>query len=169
MRSPETKGMLYAGVGSRETPAHILTVMHDYAAAKARTGAILCSGGAQGADSAFEDGADSEGGVSRIYTVDDVTDKHKEAYALAEGCHPAWNKLPTYVRKLMVRNVFIVAGPEVDRPVDYVLAWTPNGCVTGGTGHTLRVARRLGVPSYNLHDFSALQKAKTYISNPKYL
>ena len=50
----------YAGVGGRETPAHVLNLMTRIAQGLAKVGGILRSGGARGADTAFEAGAGSE-------------------------------------------------------------------------------------------------------------
>lgn len=50
-------GASYAGVGSRETPPQVLAVMRSAARVLASRGWILRSGGALGADSAFEAGA----------------------------------------------------------------------------------------------------------------
>lgn len=47
----------YAGVGSRETPHEILALMTDVAKILGQHGWTLRSGGARGADTAFEDGA----------------------------------------------------------------------------------------------------------------
>ena len=47
----------YAGIGARATPAAVLADMETIAAWLARTGWILSSGGADGADSAFAAGA----------------------------------------------------------------------------------------------------------------
>ena len=49
----------YAGIGSRKTPPHVLAAMTQIAEALAERGYILRSGGAGGADSAFEKGAGS--------------------------------------------------------------------------------------------------------------
>ena len=47
----------YAGIGSRKTPPSILRIMEHWADTLARDGWVLRSGGAPGADSAFERGA----------------------------------------------------------------------------------------------------------------
>ena len=49
----------YAGVGGRETPAHVLNLMTRIAQGLTKVGGILRSGGARGADTAFEAGAGS--------------------------------------------------------------------------------------------------------------
>lgn len=56
----------YAGIGSRETPPEVIDVMKDFAYAVAHE-AILRSGGAPGADTAFEYGAKFAGGQREIY------------------------------------------------------------------------------------------------------
>ena len=52
----------YSGIGSRETPDNVLVVMEKLGAAFAKKGFVLRSGGADGADSAFERGCDSANG-----------------------------------------------------------------------------------------------------------
>jgi predicted Rossmann fold nucleotide-binding protein DprA/Smf involved in DNA uptake len=49
--------MYYAGVGSRETPAHVCKQMTELAKRLESFGLTLRSGGAKGADKAFEAGA----------------------------------------------------------------------------------------------------------------
>ena len=50
---------LYAGVGARKTPADVLGWMERIAAGMATQGWTLRSGGARGADSAFERGCNT--------------------------------------------------------------------------------------------------------------
>ena len=156
--------MIYAGIGARDTPKVVIGLIYLYAAAKAVDGATLRSGGAKGADSAFEDGALSRLGKTEIYTVHDVTGQHKEAYRIAEECHPNWDHLTDYVRKLMVRNVFIIGGKDTKTPAKYVLCWAPNGEAVGGTGHGIRVAGALGVPVHNLAEEAVFEKARRYVN-----
>lgn len=49
----------YTGVGSRKTPAHIMEIMRDLGRKLCSEGWGLRSGGASGADQAFEHGAGS--------------------------------------------------------------------------------------------------------------
>ena len=46
----------YAGIGSRETPEHIQSIMTEIATLLERRRYVLRSGGAEGADLAFENG-----------------------------------------------------------------------------------------------------------------
>lgn len=53
----------YAGIGSRQTPDDILELMHRIGSTLAINGFTLRSGGAVGADTAFEQGAVSIGNL----------------------------------------------------------------------------------------------------------
>lgn len=57
----------YAGIGSRKTPKNVLDFMFEIGKELALLGYVLRSGGAEGADSAFEKGADSVKGMKEIY------------------------------------------------------------------------------------------------------
>ena len=59
--------MIYAGIGARKTPGGVLVLMREVGAILARDGWMLRSGGAEGADSAFEAGAKSAGGAREIF------------------------------------------------------------------------------------------------------
>ena len=59
--------MYYAGVGSRETPQDVLKIMWKIGKHLADKGYTLRSGGARGADAAFENGCDSVMGSKEIF------------------------------------------------------------------------------------------------------
>ncbi len=58
----------YAGIGSRKTPPEMMSLMTDLAARLEEQGWILRSGGAIGADSAFQLGV-KDPDNQRIYTT----------------------------------------------------------------------------------------------------
>jgi len=91
----------YTGVGSRKTPKEILSLIKDIATKLALKGFTLRSGGAVGADNAFERGCKLGNGLKEIYKAEDCT---LEAMKLASQFHPAWN------RQLHGRNSFQVLG-----------------------------------------------------------
>lgn len=136
----------YAGIGARATPESVLKVMTLLAKHYAMAGTLLRSGGAAGADRAYELGA---GDLKEIYTVNDVTEA---ALATVDIYHPNPSALKPYVRKLHARNALIILGPNLDDPVDYVSCWTPNGAIVGGTGQALRIAEDFKIPIYNLFE-----------------
>ena len=118
------------------------------------------NGGAPGADSAFADGAPASqrtlclpwsgyngcaGPDCRVLSPADL----KPCLAIAARLHPAWDRCSPAVRKLHARNAAIL-GAGLRRPVDAVVAWTPGGTITGGTGMGIRIAIEAGIPVLNL-------------------
>lgn len=150
--TPGQKTMRYAGVGSRETPPAVLAKMTKVAKLLESKGYTLQSGGAVGADSAFEAGVKSK---KQIFYAKDATAK---TIAIAKEIHPNPTALTDFPLKLMARNTSQVFGKNLDAPVDFVLAWTPDGAVssaqrtrkTGGTGQAIDMASRKGVPVINM-------------------
>ena len=142
----------YAGVGARKTPNNVLTLMTAIAYKMALCNFTLRSGGALGADTAFEQGA---GNRKEIFYANDAT---PEAIAIAKQFHPAWHKLSEYPIKLHGRNSFQVLGRYLDTPANVLICWTPDACKThaqrgwgtGGTGTAISIADAYQVPIVNL-------------------
>ena len=59
--------MIYTGIGSRKTPIEIINKMIKLGQILGKHGYILRSGGANGADKAFEQGCDNVLGKKEIY------------------------------------------------------------------------------------------------------
>lgn len=166
--------MIYTGIGARKTPCPILNAMVQVGEYMYNAGHTLRSGGAQGADRAFEIGADYsfgrkrnsrnlcklkdppelkeiylpikdwQGNISPLYTVS------HEAMIIASKYHPRWDPLPTFVKLLMGRNSYQLLGLNLKTPTDFIVCWTPGGKVVGGTGQALRMAAAYGIPIFNL-------------------
>lgn len=163
--------LLYAGIGSRETPTHHLRAMREWGRELARQGWSLRSGGADGADSAFEAGALESGGPTEIMLPwggfnghlsglsADRLATYGQAVRLASQHHPGWPRLGRGPRALMARNVHQILGRDLRSPVDFVLCWAPRPKfdasgqvvdVAGGTGLAVRLAASLGIPVCHL-------------------
>ena len=141
--------LAYAGVGARKTPTKVLAWMERIAMALAAEGHVLHSGGARGADSAFEHGCTAFGGRKRIWQG--TSQAAPWAVRIAKGHHPKWHRLGSHVQGLMARNVHILMGDEpTGGQVHVVIGWTEGGRGEGGTGHTYRVAQSLGIPIIEL-------------------
>lgn len=151
----------YAGIGSRETPTHILELMTRTATKLTQLGYLLRSGGAVGADSAFELGVDSID-HKEIFKANDAT---VEAHILAEQYHPRWDLCSEYARKLHARNCMIILGRNLDQPVNFVLCWTKDGHATGGTGQAIRLASAYDIPIFNLFDDSTKSRINNMLGN----
>ena len=159
---------VYAGIGSRETPSAVLAVLEALASVLARAGFVLRSGGAPGADTAFEDGADRGGGAKEIYLPWKGFNGNRsercvlpeEAFALAEEFHPLGRGLRTKqaVHKLMARNCQQILGQKLDSPVGFVVCWTAGGRLLGGTAQALRIAAARGIRVSNLGNGATLRE-----------
>lgn len=147
--------MIYAGVGSQETPTSHLVEMFNIAYRLASNGFTLRSGGAKGADEAFEKGCDLIKGEKEIFRPSFATQQMIEHASIF---HPAWGKLTDYQRRLMGRNSAIILGQDLNDPVDFVVCWTVGGLASGGTGQGLRIAKAYKIPVFNLYDYEAISK-----------
>lgn len=142
----------YTGVGSRETPNDILELMESVGFALASQGWTLRSGGAVGADQAFEKGMFRYAGLdgnygwtpAQIYLPWDGYEGHyrqthgglnilpsgirlgdeRIAEGMAMAIHPAWEACKQGARKMHTRNVFQVLGTTLDLPSKMLIAWT---------------------------------------------
>lgn len=138
---------IFAGVGSRETPNHILKRMTYISNLLIDIGVRLRSGGAKGADRAFEKPYPDD--MKEIFYKEDAT---PDAHELSSKFHPKWKSLNDWARNLHARNAMIVLGKELDSPVDFVVCWTVDGKATGGTGQAIRIAKHYHIPIFNLYN-----------------
>lgn len=122
------------------------------------SGLQLRSGGARGADTAFEEGCDKAKGLKQIFLPYENFNRNespfftvtKEARLLAKQFHPAWEHLGFTGRNFMGRNCYQVLGLDLQTPVDFIVCWTHRGRIEGGTGQALRMADHYNIPVCNL-------------------
>lgn len=155
----------YAGIGSRKTPDEILSLMTKIASRLGHFGYVLRSGGANGADLAFEKGSQEKeiylpwkgfnNNPSPLFSVS------QEAIDIADFFHPAekFLQMKKAIQLLMGRNAYQVLGSDLKSPVEFVLCWTPDASdgikikttpKTGGTGQAIRMANYWKIPVQNL-------------------
>ena len=170
----------YAGVGSRETSPEICHLMTRIAKRLSEKGWTLRSGGAKGADSAFELGS----ALSKIYLPYDGFEKkrqyhtgcydaesfsnYQEARAIAAEFHPAWNRCSEWARKMHTRNVYQVLGMDLNTPSSCIICWTKDGGFNGGTAQSMRIAKARGIPIFNLYFQDSLAKLGEFIRQRGY-
>lgn len=161
----------YAGIGSRQTPPPVLEQMFALAQQLARASWTLHSGGAAGADTAFEQGA--RAGHGRCIITQPYDDWYRDhdtrdaAMALAAQHHPNWAACSDFARRAHARNGIIVLGRNLQSPVHCIICWTPNGTISGGTGQALRLAQHYSIPVHNLALVSVtLSPSGTLIADP---
>jgi hypothetical protein len=163
----------YAGIGARATPLEVLDDMRRLAGALADRNYTLRSGGALGADIAFETGARAAGGKVEVFLPwagynDNRTPAQAPpaaAYQIAERLHPAWHRLRRGGRTMMARNVQIILGPQLDTPVRFVICWTPGAQAGGGTGQAIRLANNHAIPVFDLADAATHARVLTMLDN----
>lgn len=172
----------YAGIGSRQTPADVLTTMTRWARNLYGDGWILRSGRAVGADRAFESGVPIQLPIrpfvvqgKEIFTPKDG-DISPAAYDLAATIHPAWHLCSEYAKACHARNCYQVLGRDLETPVAFVLCWTPCGSEceastnrdTGGTRTAIVLASRRSIPVFNLRNCDASSRLLTFLTETTY-
>ena len=154
----------YAGIGSRKTPKEVLERMRILAMDLAENGFLLRSGGADGADTAFETGVNQSNCPDRkeIFLPSRGFNKNKStlhppppaAFHEAYQTRKSIMYMPVGTRRLMARNCQQVLGRECkSEPGDhsrFVICWTPNGKYVGGTSMAMEVANRYNIQIFNL-------------------
>lgn len=154
----------YTGVGSRETPEHIIKFIEEVAYWLAGRGYTGRSGSAVGADSAFEQGFNHHeivNGVSDYVSFEaylpwkgfsDIREDsthivtpelpdYNEAFSIASTIHPAWSRLGRGAKALHARNVYQVLGLDLSTPSCILFCYAQptksrQGIVTGVKGGT---------------------------------
>lgn len=154
----------YTGIGSRSTPQDVAQLMRDVATYLSSIGYTLRSGGADGADLAFQSGSTD----SEIFlpwpnfnnAKEGIICRHYLAIELAKRFHPNYSNLSTGAKKLMHRNSHQLFGINMDTPSDFVICWTPNGNGGGGTGQALRIAKHYNIPIFDIGHYNNMDVAR---------
>jgi hypothetical protein len=137
---------LYAGIGSRNTPSEVCGMMTRIAIWLAEQGYILRSGGAQGADKAFEAGAKGK----EVLRPNDCL---PWARSRASDYNPNLFNMKSYVQNLLGRNMQIILGREGNEPVKFVICWAESE-TQGGTSYGIRLARDNNIPVFNIFNIT---------------
>lgn len=145
---PDEAPKYYAGIGSRETPQDVCELMVAIGQLLAENGWVLRSGGARGADSAFEKGCDKAGGKKEIFVSGDAS---QAAWNMASQNFPWFGSIrSSYVQGLIARNMHQVFGQDLQMPVDVVICYDPLCNERSGTRYATTVAERAGIQVVNL-------------------
>jgi len=159
----------YAGIGSREIPTTIQKQMTAIARRLNSMGYCLRSGGAEGADDAFEKGATNKqiflpwNGFNDRYSNGTDYIVPELNLDLVQKYHPSASKLSQGAQKLMSRNSYQVLGPNLTDPVEFVLCWTVDGKKKGGTAQAIRIAEDYKIPIFNFGSSDGLKKFGEYM------
>ena len=155
-----SKKMYYAGIGSRKTPQACLDFMTKIGRVCTKKDLTLRSGGAIGADQAFERGCDLESGQKEIWTPKSQHIVEHE-WAIEKAKAVCWeyplHKMKPYTRSLIIRNMYQIFGDDEEnlKPVKFVVFYCVGdplmrGKESGGTRYTVRAAHNYNIPHFNL-------------------
>ena len=165
----------YAGIGSRETPKDVCNKMTEIASLLEKQDFVLRSGGAEGADHAFEIGIsdplmmdiylpyinfNNKSGSKYIFISTFDHSNYKAAYESLKY-HPRGFNMSHGTKVMMIRNYFQACGLVNQSNSSFVICWTPKGANgytikttydDGGSGQCIRIAAAHNIPVYNLKD-----------------
>ena len=154
----------YTGVGSRDTPPEFLALIKQYAKILDKKGFTLRSGGARGADSAFESVSNNK----EIYFPSNNSKIDNNTYFFSESKLNEWKYMldyyylgprikKEYTKNLHARNIAQVLGFDVDSPSFFLICYTPDGLEnlnytpnSGGTRTAIFVAYKHNIPIFNI-------------------
>lgn len=174
---------IYTGVGSRSTPAEMLNIIQNVASVLGKQGWVLRSGGADGADSAFEAGCDAVQGSKKIYIPWDGFNGRRQdgrsvltleqgdragAMDLVKEVHPAYGMLSRGALALHARNAYEVLGLYLDTPSKFLLCYAPvdkYGVPKGGTRTSWVLAQKCGIPCFNLINDRDYERVVSLLEN----
>ncbi len=154
----------YAGIGARELPPPLQIEFVKIGRHLAQAGYTLRSGGAEGADLAFEWGADDGSGKKEIFLPWKGFNRSKSSLvlpnpipndivAIAREIYPHWDRVTEPVRRLHARNVMQILGQDLNSPSAFVVCYTerpyndPNA--VGGTLFGIKLAEKHNIRVYN--------------------
>ncbi len=141
----------FAGIGSRSTPLEIQDLMTRASKKLAEEGWILRSGGAKGADKAFERGAIQKESFASKDAEPWAFEEAKQHMPTDREGFEAWTP---HVRGLIARNMMQILGRGALEPVTFVLCWAPSTIYTdssaGGTGWAIRCALAHKIRVHNM-------------------
>lgn len=147
----------YAGIGSRETPAHVLKYMSYLAKILEKAGFVLNTGDAGGADASFRNVVSNK----NVYKASHATE---QSMLLAKTFIPHWDRLNEYSKKLHGRNPFQVLGKDLNSPVDFCICYTEKGKLIGGTRTCIVICQKYNIPCFNLGNSTDCQKLVDFLS-----
>jgi hypothetical protein len=175
-------GLDYTGIGSRKTPENVLKLMQAIGYRLGSLGIQLRSGGAEGADSAFEAGArrairEHPGSVPLIFlpypgfrgksgiTFAPNSQIQKEATRIIKDTHPAWDRCSDFAKKAHTRNAFQVLGGDLRTPSQFLVFFAEvcQGQIQGGTKTAVVLAQKFQIPCFNLFYSSAKPELKKFL------
>ena len=158
--------MIITGIGSRQTPDYICDMFTEIGELIRINYHYCRSGGADGADYAFEKGArdrcivylpwkgfnKQRGPLGKEYPFDKKL--REDVLKIIYRHQPYAENLNSPVKRIKSRNVYQVLGTDLQTPSDLVVCWTPEAAITGGTGLAIQIAQENGIEVINFGQYT---------------
>lgn len=164
----------YTGIGSRKTTKSVQDLFSRIGTYLESKGYWLRSGGADGADSAFESGVKEKKQIwlpwknfnnnsSTLILPNNLNNHLKIITELNIISESHFSNLNGAAVKLHCRNINQVIG-FIENPIysNFVLCWTDEGKQIGGTATAIKYAELLGIPVYNFGKCNHISKMYEY-------
>lgn len=74
-----------------------------------------------------------------------------------------FDKLPDSYKKLHGRNAFQCAGLDLNTPSKFLICWTPDGEIIGGTATSINISLVYGIPVFNLSKEEDLKRINKFL------
>jgi len=155
----------YTGIGSIKTPPVILALMFRIGAKMADRGHVLRSGGAQGADNAFESGCRSASGRSEIFRMPNKKIQPgilKQSRELGVKFSPQFSAFSKGKQWHLASSGLQVLGEFLDNPSSGIICYYSDE--NSGTSTGTRIADFYKVPVWNLYFQENRAKFESWIS-----
>ncbi len=154
----------YTGIGARVLASGLQIEFIKIGRHLAQAGLVLRSGGAEGADWAFEAGCDDGSGRKEISLPWKGFNHNRSTLILsnpipdniasiARNIYPHWDYVTEPVRRLHARNVTQILGWDLNDPSAFVVCYTERPYndpkAVGGTLFGIKLAEANDIPVYN--------------------
>jgi len=142
----------YAGIGSRKITPEAVSLAKKISSQLDILGYTLRSGGAIGADTAFESMASKKEifRPSRNSYGKNLDIAVQLMTKIAESFGLNFKNFKEYTQLLIARNAFQILGKDLQTSSSFVVCWTPNAEFVGGTRWALQLAINNNIPIYNI-------------------
>ncbi len=168
MTLPTPDTLVYASMASETPPTQTRDDMTTMSQWLAKGGWHLASGGEHAADQAFAKGTAPDQQTRYVpwtgyndLAGPDCTPLDREQFQtceyLADRLHPSWDQFTDDTKIRCAREAAMLLGPNLDRPVDALIAWSPKAASKTETSIAPRIAAQYGIPVLNLATMSPRQ------------
>lgn len=165
----------YVGTGNRDAPQGVLDDMKRLASELEGFGYMLRTGGMDGPEAAFEDGAKELELHLPWRGFNDKQSKFtftsNQAKGIAAMFHTSFDALKPVIQTFLAKNVRLLLGKDLKSPAMFAIIWSEDGAETlkekssktGSAGHVIAIASAMKIPVYNIQRSDAETRLKTYL------